>query len=274
MKKKIISIFIAVLLLVPVFSLDVPKLVNPVTDTANIISAEQEKLLNNYLHQMSAGSPIQMAVLTIPSLEGEVIENYSIQVVDEWALGGSDTDMGALLLVALDEREIRIEVGYGLEPYLTDAESGQIIRNVIAPYFQSGDYGTGIMAGIQNMSNIALSKSGIEVQSPIVEVTQVPRRSSRSISGVIMPFIFFIIFMISGMASRRGRSSSGRSKSTASNIADVVTDAAILSMLVGNRSHRRGGFYGGGGSSFGGGGFGGFSGGGGGFGGGGASGGW
>ncbi len=266
MKKRLILILLTISLL-PVFSLEVPKLVNPVTDLAGIISSDQESALNAYLHQMSAGSAIQMAVLTIPSLEGEVLENYSIKVVDKWGLGDVDTDMGALLLVALDEREIRIEVGYGLEAFLTDAESGQIIRNVIAPYFQSGDYGTGIMAGIQTMSEVVLSESGIEVQEPLVSVQNRSRESSSFPIEAFLPFIFFIISMIFSLASRgsRGRRSG--------NVAEAVTQAALFSILTSSsRNNHRGGGFGGG--SFGGGGFGGFSGGGGGFGGGGASGGW
>ena len=86
MKKRLILMVLSICLF-PVFSLEVPKLVNPVTDLAGIISSEQESALNNYLAQMSAGSAIQMAVLTVSSLEGEVLENYSIKVVDEWALG-------------------------------------------------------------------------------------------------------------------------------------------------------------------------------------------
>ena len=267
--KKSIILFTAIFAMLPIFSLDVPKLENPVTDLAGIISAEQENALNNYLHQMSAGSPVQMAVLTVPSLEGEVLENYSIKVVDEWVLGDADTDMGALLLVALDERAIRIEVGYGLEGFLTDAESGSIIRNIIAPYFQSGDYGTGILAGIQTMSETVLTESGIEVQEQIVSMPTRSRSSSSSPLGALMPFAFFVIFMVANIASRGSRGRGRRS----GDAADAVADAALLALLFGSgRNSRDGGGFGGG--SFGGGGFGGFSGGGGGFGGGGASGGW
>ena len=262
--KKSIILFVAMFVMVPLFSLAVPKLENPVTDLAGIISAEQEATLNTYLHQMSAGSPIQMAVLTVPSLEGEVLERYSMQVVDEWALGDVDTDMGALLLVALDEREIRIEVGYGLEGFLTDAESGSIIRNIIAPYFQSENYGTGILAGIQTMSEIVLTESGLEVQEQIVTVSTNAENSGESLLGAFLPFIIFIVIMVANITSR---SSGGRRR--CSGAADTVADIALISLLFGSGRNPRGG-----GGGFGGGGFGGFSGGGGGFGGGGASGGW
>ncbi len=266
--KKLFAIFAFLFLVIPVFALEVPPLTNPVTDQANIISSQEEQALNQYLQQLDSQYGIQMAVLTIPSLEDESLELYSIQVTDEWQLGSADQDNGALLLIAYDEREMRIEVGYGLESVLTDALSGQIIRQVIAPYFQQGDFGTGIIAGIQVMSQTAVGEAiGYIDESATTKVSNNTSEGASFFSSIITLVIFFI-FMFISMSGKSGRNGGGR---RGSGVNDAILTMGILSLLGGSRGHRGGGF---GGGSFGGGGFGGFSGGGGGFGGGGASGGW
>ncbi len=266
--KKVLVIFTFILLILPVFALEVPPLNNPVTDQANIISSQEEQALNQYLNQLNSQYGIQMAVLTIPSLEGESLEMYSIQVVDEWKLGSADKDNGALLLVAYNEREIRIEVGYGLEAVLTDALSGQIIRQIIAPYFQQGDFGTGIIAGIQVMSQTAVGDAvGYIDESTKTQVSNNTKEEPSALASIFTLAIFFA-FMFISMSGKGGRNGGGR---RGSGVNDAILTMGILSLLGGSRGHRGGGF---GGGSFGGGGFGGFSGGGGGFGGGGASGGW
>ncbi len=265
MKKTIALLATALLSVANIFSLTVPALTNPVTDQANIISSQEEQALNQYLNQLNAQYGIQMAVLTIPSLEGESLEMYSIQVADEWKLGSADQDNGALLLVAYNEREIRIEVGYGLEAVLTDALSGQIIRQIIVPYFQQGDFGSGIIAGIQVMSQTALGDETVYVDNSLnTHVSARKEESPSALSSIFTLAIFFAFMFISmnGKGRRYGRRSGA---------SDAILTMGILSLLGGSRGHRGGGF---GGGSFGGGGFGGFSGGGGGFGGGGASGGW
>ncbi len=262
--KKFFALIIFLLLIVPVFALEVPPLTNPVTDTAGIISSQEEQALNQYLSQLNSQYGIQLAVLTIPSLEGEQLELYSIQVVDEWQLGSAEKDNGALLLVALDEREIRIEVGYGLEAVLTDALSSQIIRQIITPYFQQGHYGTGIIAGIQVMAQTSVGDVAPYVDETLNTQVSATSQEEPSTGMSIFTLLFFFVFMILMMkGSRRGYRRSGR-------VSDAVVTMGILSLL-GNSSRYRGGGFGGGGF---GGGFGGFSGGGGGFGGGGASGGW
>ena len=103
-----------------------------------------------------------MAVLTVKSLEGDSIENFSINTAKKWKLGQADKDNGALLVVAIDERALRIEVGYGLEGTLTDMQNGLIIRNVIVPYFKSGDYGAGITEGVNKIVGIATGNETIQ----------------------------------------------------------------------------------------------------------------
>jgi uncharacterized protein len=118
------------------FAAQVPRLQGRVNDYAQILSASAESRLDAMLADLERTDGTQMAVLTITSLEGEPIEAFSIQVAEQWGLGQKQNDNGALLVVARNDRKIRIEVGYGLEGRLTDLIAGRIIRNVIGPPFQ------------------------------------------------------------------------------------------------------------------------------------------
>lgn len=137
------------------FGLAVPSLSGPVVDKAGILSRSEFEKIENFLLDLDRKSKVQIAVLIIPSLEGESIEDYSMQVAEEWKLGDKEKDSGALLLVAVKDKKLRIEVGYGLEENLTDSRSGQIIRSFIAPQFRSGNYGEGIYDGIKAMAAYA-----------------------------------------------------------------------------------------------------------------------
>ena len=139
----------------PVFALDVPDMAGPVNDRAGVMSESERTELTAYLSDVNAQTGVQIAVLTVKSLEGDSIESYSMKVAEKWKLGQADKDNGALLVVAIDDRALRIEVGYGLEPVLTDAKSGLIIRNKIVPWFKSGNYGEGIIDGAKTIAAIA-----------------------------------------------------------------------------------------------------------------------
>lgn len=256
--KKLFFIAIFFILSVNVFALSVPTLTSPVMDNAGIISASKENQLVQYLNNISNETGSQIAVLTIPSLQGESIESYSMKVAEKWQLGSKEKDDGVLLLVAVQERSLRIEVGYGLEESLTDIRCGLIIRTIITPYFKKGDYESGIMQGVEAIAKVALGTddeiTSTKVQNKYEEEIE-GATAGLGIAGFIVMFIIFSIFRILS-GSRRG---------------GFLSNLLWFSLLSGGRNrHHGGGKHGG----FGGGGFGGFSGGGGGFGGGGASGGW
>ncbi|HLT48419.1 MAG TPA: TPM domain-containing protein [Rubricoccaceae bacterium] len=127
--------------------LDLP-LTGRVMDGAGVLAEATEASLTTLLEAHEAATTNQVVVLTVPGLEGYPVEDVANQLYNRWGLGQSDRDNGVLLLVARDDRELRIEVGYGLEGALTDAEAGRIIRNVIVPRFRDGDFDGGVSAGV------------------------------------------------------------------------------------------------------------------------------
>jgi uncharacterized protein len=225
------------------WALDVPPLQGRVNDTAGVLSAGEAQALERRLAEYEQKTGHQFSLLTVPSLEGEDIAGYAIRVAEKWALGDKQRDDGALLLIAVNDKRMRIEVGYGLEPSLPDVLAGRIIRNVMAPRFRENDYAGGINAAFDAMMQAAAGEAvGIPVRKP----------KSDDWHGLAWPLFWLALFFVIGLA--RGRKRGG---------------FVFLPPVGGFGGHRSGGFGG-----FGGGGGGGFGGGGGGFGGGGASGGW
>ncbi|HEY5974328.1 MAG TPA: TPM domain-containing protein [Geobacteraceae bacterium] len=129
-------------------ALDVPPLTGHVNDTARLLSPAAAQALERQLADFERSDSTQVVLLTIPSLAGEVLEQYSIRVAEAWRIGHQGQDNGAILLIARAEKKIRIEVGRGLEGKLTDLVSGRIIRSEITPRFKQGDFDGGVAAGL------------------------------------------------------------------------------------------------------------------------------
>jgi uncharacterized protein len=127
--------------------LDIPPLTGRVVDQAHLLSPSAVSSLNAALAAHESKTSNQVTVLTLASLEGHPLEEFSHQVATAWALGKKGTDNGVLFLIAVQEKKVRIEVGYGLEGTLTDAKSSQIIRHEVVPRFRAGDFSGGIIAG-------------------------------------------------------------------------------------------------------------------------------
>jgi uncharacterized protein len=223
-------------------ALEVPPLVGRVNDGANVLSAQMRSQLEAQLESYERSTGHQLAVLTIPSLEGEPIEDYTIRVVESWQLGKKGKDDGVLLFVAVGDRKIRIEVGYGLEGDLPDALVGRIIREVMAPAFRQGDLGFGITRAVSAIS----SATGGQGES-----LPPPRRTRSHDGGGLSPYLLLALVVLLFLGGGRGMG------------------GFIVGSALGGGFGRGGGFGGGGSRQSGG-----FRGGGGGFGGGGASGGW
>jgi len=222
----------------PAMALDVPQPGDYVNDRAGLLSPTAKLKLEEFLRGFEASDSTQIVVLTIPSIEDETVETFAVKVFENWKIGQKGKDNGALLLVAKQERKLRIEVGYGLEGRLTDLLAGRIIDNEISPRLKQGDADGAIISGVVAMAEAVRGEySG-------TGKTRAKKKSSPF--GFIFPLLFFGLPLLTRLGGRR------------------------------RGSYRRGGFFIGGpfmgGGGFGGGG--GFSGGGGGSGGGGASGGW
>lgn len=144
------SLFFLFLFSFNAFALSVPPLSQPVEDQANILSATEREELNSRLQEIFKTNLVQIGVLIIPSLEGENLEEYSIKVAESWQLGTKEKDNGVLILLAMNDRAIRIEVGSGVEGEITDYFSNQIINNM-KPYMRSGEYKSALLLAINSI---------------------------------------------------------------------------------------------------------------------------
>jgi len=154
-KLSALVLFMAILATLSVaWCAEIPYLTGRVNDNAQILSESAKELLSDELKAHEDRTSNQVVVLTITSLQGESIEDYSNQVYNEWGLGQQDMDNGILIVVVPDERKMRIEVGYGLEGEMTDLLAGRIIREVMARRFREGDYDGGITEGALAVLNV------------------------------------------------------------------------------------------------------------------------
>ncbi|MFZ4103255.1 MAG: TPM domain-containing protein [Sediminibacterium sp.] len=213
-----------------------------VTDVAGVLTPEQKQALENKLVAIDDSSSNQIAVVIIPSLDGYPKEEYATKLFREWGIGGKKNN-GILLLVAINDREIKIEVGYGLEGAIPDITAINIIDNFIKPAFRAGNYYEGIDQATDNIAKAAVGE--------YKEARPKKLRSKSKGSGGLFLIILIIIFVI--LRSGRG---GGGSNIGGGGFSDVATGMLLGSLLGGGG---RGG--GGWGDSGGGGGFGGFGGG-------------
>ncbi|MBM1173009.1 TPM domain-containing protein [Microvirga arabica] len=187
----------------PTLAQTFPPLTGRVVDTANLLKPEERAALEAKLKAHEDRTTDQVVVATLRSLEGYEIEDYGNRLFRHWQLGQKGKDNGALLLVAPQERKVRIEVGYGLEGALTDALSKIIITTAIAPRFQRGDFAGGIDAGIDAMLSI-LTGDADEWQRR----AQVREDSTTAIDPVIafiiLLILFFLISRLMGAGRRQG----------------------------------------------------------------------
>lgn len=256
----------------------VPSLTGHVTDQTGTLTAEQKAALEQTLTAFEARKGSQLAVLMVASSAPEEIEQYAIRVAEQWKLGRKKVDDGAILIVAKNDRALRIEVGYGLEGALNDLTSKRIISDVILPRFKGQDFYGGISAGVAQIIRVIDGE-------PLPEPSSAPSGSIGDIQRFV-PILFILALAVGGVL----RATLGKvpgSLVTGGVVAviawfvvgalSMALFAGVIALFVtllggGMVGHGLGGYYGGGGR--GGHGGGGFSGGGGGFGGGGASGRW
>ena len=225
-----------------------PEPVGYVNDFAEVLSANTYNNLGNILREFNSKTGAEIAVVTVKDMGGLDEFTYAVELFKEWGIGSKERDDGILILVAVQERRLRIEVGYGLEHIITDARAGQIADQYMVPYLKKNDWNTAISQGTLAVASIIAEEKGVTLDGQIA-VQQLPRsRSSSKGLPLVNYIIIFIIFMVLA-SSRFGRG--------------MLLGMFLGSMLGGRRHY--GGYGGGFSGGFGGGGGGGFSGFGGGF---------
>lgn len=258
-----------------------PALTGRVVDQADLLRPEQELDLTSKLAALETQTGRQFVVATIKSLEGRTIEDYGYRLGRTWAIGDKEKDDGVILLVAPNEKKVRIETGYGARVFLTDAVSSVIIREDILPRFKNGDLPGGIMAGSEAVIT-TLQLSPQEAARRAQEAGASAKKREIDVNPIPVIIIVIIFFTIIGSIARRAggrRYHSGgkrrRGGLDSGDLAVILWGLDALSKASrGGGGGWGGGGWGGGGGGGGWGGGGGFSGGGGSFGGGGASGSW
>lgn len=231
-----------------------PALTGRVVDNANLLSPEARTRLSAELAALEQQSTDQLVVVTVPTLAGVPIEDYGYQLGRKWGIGQQGKDNGVILLIAPSERKVRIEVGRGLEPTLTDLMSKLIIENAILPAFRRGDFPAGIAAGVRDIKDVLLGDAeAVKARAKGGSTGSEIDYEGLIILGIWLLIVAFVIYV--QVKHARRRPTTGRRRGN---------DSIIVA--PGGSGHWDGGWSGGGG--------GGWSGGGGSFGGGGASGGW
>jgi len=281
----LLFLLIVAFLALPALAQAFPPLTGRVVDTANLLSPDQEAALTAKLEGLERSSGRQLVVATIPDLQGYPIEDYGYQLGRSWGIGQKGQNNGVILLVAPNDRKMRIEVGYGLEPYLTDALSSVIVREQMRPRFQQGDFAGGIQAGVDAIiAQLQLPEDQAQARQGQILAAERAQQSGRRTNGGGPPIGLIFWLMVAGfvfLSMRRGRGRKSRGmfgsrRYRRGGDGNWPIWLWVASEVAANASRSRGGFggggFGGGGGGWGGGG--GFSGGGGSFGGGGDSGDW
>lgn len=266
MNRPLTAIAIAGLLASGAFALDTSKLkpTGYVNDFAHALGGRGAQELEAYCANLEQATGAQMAIVTVDTLDGEPVEDAANRLYREWGIGKKGKDEGILILLAIKDHKSRVEIGYGLEPVISDGDAGGILRG-IRPILQQGNYGGALLAAAEQLGSRVAQSKGVDLGGPEPVGRQRPDPHGSSIPW---PLIFIGIFLLMGFLRRMGGGGGfGGGGGT----------GFLTGMILGNMMGRRGGWGGGGfggydGGGGGGGGFGGF--GGGDSGGGGASGGW
>ncbi len=200
MKKRLIPLtFLFLLLALQARALNVPRLQGYVNDYAHMVSGSARTKLEEELKSFEQSDSTQLVILTIPSLEGEPPEDYSIKVVEAWKLGQARKDNGILLLVSKDDRKMRIEVGRGLEGRLTDLTAGRIIDLAIKPRFKRGDFDGGFAAGVASLIDATRGEFRAGQNDSIKRTQPFPSL------GLFLMVVFILLFIFLSAVRKGGK---------------------------------------------------------------------
>lgn len=245
-----LTVVLTLLLLLPALALDFPALTGRVVDDANILDPQTRAVLTDKLAAFEAKTTDQLVVVTLKSLQGTSVEDFGVELGRRWQIGQKGKNNGVLLIVAPNERKVRIEVGYGLEGALTDAVSRLIIENAITPRFRAGDFAGGITRGVDDIVSV-LTGDAAEWQQ---RAAKRPEPTTRWDSILVMLLVFavfgFVFLTLVGTIPRdRGRGRSRGGWSSGSSAGSGWSSGSSDGGFSGGGFSGGGGSFGGGGSS-------------------------
>jgi len=168
-----------------------------VNDFAGVFRPEQRQDLEQYLAELERRTTSQIAVVTVPSLEGNEIQDFANRLFERWGIGRKGKDNGALLIAAIQDRKVWIEVGYGLEPLIPDARAGRILDQYVIPYFKQDDYGAGLSEGARAIAGIIAQEAGVQLDGAPARGSPQPVGESRGIGclGYIIIAVLILVFI-------------------------------------------------------------------------------
>ena len=195
MKKIFLTFFVLLFLPFIVFAYTSPgKPQGFVSDYASVISVEDEQYISSKLSELQSSTTVQIAVVTIKSFGNDTVEGYATSLMKDWGIGQKDNNNGLLVLVSLDDREARIEVGYGLEGTITDLQAGNIVNKVMIPSFREGNYSKGVRDAVDIIVGIINKTDDASIYST---------NSTKSyFDNIDFNFVFFIIFIFGSILVR------------------------------------------------------------------------
>jgi len=216
-----------------------PNYTGYVNDFAGVLGSNEKSIITNLITELERKTSAEIAIVTVPDIEGSEINIYKNGLFEKWKIGKKGKDNGILIVLAMKERKVGIEVGYGLEGVLPDGLCGEIIRKQMAPNFKAGQFGKGLVSAVATISNLVAKEYNVKLSG----LNSLPRTAyivrKRSAASSIVSTIFTLLFLMLILGSRTG----------------------LLGVLLFGSMAGRGGYWSGGGSGGFGGGFGGFGGG-------------
>ena len=196
MRRIVIVVSLVCLITAPCLWAAMPE--NPqgwVSDFAGILSEDTKSQISGLIDDVKRSTGAEIAVVTVSSLDGMTVEEYAVRLFEKWGIGAAEEDNGVLFLIAPNERKTRIEVGYGLEPVITDGRAGEIIRETILPFFRAGDYNQGILQGTKQIAALITGEDFV----PSVPIPQPePQQDVAPLGIKIFVMLFFALFLTLG----------------------------------------------------------------------------
>ena len=196
MRRIVIVVSLVCLITAPCLWAAMPE--NPqgwVSDFAGILSDDTKSQISGLIDDVKRSTGAEIAVVTVSSLDGMTVEEYAVRLFEKWGIGAAEEDNGVLFLIAPNERKTRIEVGYGLEPVITDGRAGEIIRETILPFFRAGDYNQGILQGTKQIAALITGEDFV----PSVPIPQPePQQDVAPLGIKIFVMLFFALFLTLG----------------------------------------------------------------------------